>query len=154
MNGLVLIDKPEGMTSFTAASIMKRAFNTKRVGHTGTLDPLATGVLPVLIGRATRLASFILESDKRYIATVRLGITPDTLDITGTVLSESKVCVTREELEKVLDSFLGEYMQMPPMYSAIRINGSSGNFLLPLFPFRASRILFVISSTSCARSLT
>lgn len=123
MNGLVLIDKPEGMTSFTAASIMKRAFNTKRVGHTGTLDPLATGVLPVLIGRATRLTSFILESDKRYIATVRLGITTDTLDITGTVLSESKVCVTREELEKVLDSFLGEYMQMPPMYSAIRING-------------------------------
>lgn len=123
MNGLVLIDKPEGMTSFTAASIMKRAFNTKRVGHTGTLDPLATGVLPVLIGRATRLTSFILESDKRYIATVRLGITTDTLDITGTVLSESKVCVTRGELEKVLDSFLGEYMQMPPMYSAIRING-------------------------------
>ena len=123
MNGLVLIDKPEGMTSFTAASIMKRAFNTKRVGHTGTLDPLATGVLPVLIGRATRLTSFILESDKRYIATVRLGITTDTLDITGTVLSESKVCVTREELEKALDSFLGEYMQMPPMYSAIRING-------------------------------
>ncbi len=123
MNGLVLIDKPEGMTSFTAASIMKRAYNTKRVGHTGTLDPLATGVLPILIGRATRLSSFILESDKRYIAEVRLGITTDTLDITGKILTESYVSVTEQELKNALVKFSGEYMQTPPMYSAIRING-------------------------------
>ena len=81
--GLVLLDKPEGYTSFKAAAVLRRIYGTKRVGHTGTLDPMATGALPVLIGRATRLCSFVALSDKEYIVDIRLGITTDTLDITG-----------------------------------------------------------------------
>lgn len=123
MNGLVLLDKPQGLTSFTAAGIMKRAYGTKRVGHTGTLDPLATGVLPVLVGRATRLCSYILESDKRYVAGVKLGLTTDTLDITGNVLSETKANVTKENLLSTLQKFKGVISQVPPMYSAIRVDG-------------------------------
>lgn len=123
MNGLVLLDKPQGLTSFTAASIMKRAYGTKRVGHTGTLDPLATGVLPVLVGRATRLCSYILESDKRYVASVKLGITTDTLDITGKVLTETTPKVTKEQLIDALEKFKGTISQVPPMYSAIRVDG-------------------------------
>lgn len=123
MNGLVLLDKPQGLTSFTAASIMKRAYGTKRVGHTGTLDPLATGVLPVLVGRATRLCSYILESDKRYVASVKLGITTDTLDITGKVLTETTPKVTKEQLIETLEKFKGTISQVPPMYSAIRVDG-------------------------------
>lgn len=123
MNGLVLLDKPQGLTSFTAASIMKRAYGTKRVGHTGTLDPLATGVLPVLVGRATRLCSYILESDKRYLASVKLGITTDTLDITGKVLTETTPKVTKEQLIEALKKFKGTISQVPPMYSAIRVDG-------------------------------
>ena len=123
MNGLVLLDKPQGLTSFTAASIMKRAYGTKRVGHTGTLDPLATGVLPVLVGRATRLCSYILESDKRYVAGIKLGITTDTLDITGKVLTETTPNVTKEQLIEALEKFKGTISQVPPMYSAIRVDG-------------------------------
>ena len=123
MNGLVLLDKPSGMTSFTAASIMKRAYGTKRVGHTGTLDPLATGVLPVLIGRATRLCGYVLESDKRYIAKIKLGITTDTLDVTGKLLTETECAVSEEEARQVISSFVGEISQIPPMYSAIRVDG-------------------------------
>lgn len=123
MNGLVLLDKPQGLTSFGAASRMKKAYQTKRVGHTGTLDPLATGVLPVLIGRATRLCQYMLEEDKRYIAAVRLGITTDTEDITGRVLTENKPNVSEEELQKAIASFIGTVKQVPPMYSAIRQNG-------------------------------
>ena len=123
MNGLVLVDKPQGLTSFSAASIMKRAYGTKRVGHTGTLDPLATGVLPILVGRATRLCSYVLESDKRYIATVRLGVTTDTLDITGKVMSECKPEIDREKLLQAINSFKGDILQVPPMYSAIRVDG-------------------------------
>ena len=123
MNGLVLLDKPQGLTSFTAASIMKRAYGTKRVGHTGTLDPLATGVLPVLVGRATRLCSYILESDKRYVASVKLGITTDTLDIAGKVLTETTPKVTKEQLIDALEKFKGTISQVPPMYSAIRVDG-------------------------------
>lgn len=123
MNGLVLVDKPQGLTSFSAASIMKRAYGTKRVGHTGTLDPLATGVLPILVGRATRLCSYVLESDKRYVATVRLGIITDTLDITGKVISECKANVSREKLLEAIEKFKGDIIQVPPMYSAIRVDG-------------------------------
>ena len=123
MNGLVLVDKPQGLTSFSAASIMKRAYGTKRVGHTGTLDPLATGVLPILVGRATRLCSYVLESDKRYVATVRLGIITDTLDITGKVISECEANVSREELLEAIEKFKGDIIQVPPMYSAIRVDG-------------------------------
>ena len=94
MQGFLLIDKPEGMTSFSAVSRIKRLANEKRVGHTGTLDPMATGVLPIFLGRATALSSILLEAEKQYTATVKLGITTDTCDITGRVESENVVSVT------------------------------------------------------------
>lgn len=123
MNGLILLDKPKGFTSFKAAAAIRRIFGEKRVGHTGTLDPMATGVLPILIGRSTRLCSYVLEADKRYTATVRLGITTDSLDITGEVISEREVNVTDEALKTALESFIGTYDQIPPMFSAIKKDG-------------------------------
>lgn len=123
MNGLILLDKPEGFTSFKAAAVLRRIYGTKRVGHTGTLDPMATGVLPILIGRSTRLCSFVLEADKKYTAGVRLGVTTDTLDITGEVLSESSVSVSDEQLNEALRRFICNYDQIPPMYSAIKKDG-------------------------------
>ena len=123
LNGLILLDKPKGFTSFKAAAAMRRIYGTKRVGHTGTLDPMATGVLPILIGRATRLCSFILEADKRYTATVKLGITTDSLDITGEVLSKITPNVSDEQLNEALKHFTGTYDQIPPMFSAIKKDG-------------------------------
>lgn len=123
MNGLILLDKPEGFTSFKAAAVLRRIYGTKRVGHTGTLDPMATGVLPILIGRSTRLCSFVLEADKKYTAGVRLGVTTDTLDITGEVLSRSEVSVSDEQLNGALKHFTCNYDQIPPMYSAIKKDG-------------------------------
>lgn len=123
MNGLILLDKPAGSTSFKAAACIRRIYGEKRVGHTGTLDPLATGVLPILVGRATRLCSYVLEADKRYAATVRLGITTDSLDITGEVLSEREVNVTDVALKTALEHFTGTYDQIPPMFSAIKKDG-------------------------------
>lgn len=123
MNGLVLLDKPEGYTSFKAVAALRRIYGTKRAGHTGTLDPLATGVLPVLIGRATRLCSFVLEADKKYTAGVRLGVVTDTLDITGNVLSRSEPDVSDGALLDALEHFTGEYNQTPPMFSAVKVDG-------------------------------
>lgn len=123
MQGLLLIDKPEGLTSFSVVAKIKWLLKTKRVGHTGTLDPMATGVLPVLVGRPTVLSSHLLDADKEYIATVKLGITTDTLDITGNVLSKSEVLVTDEQVKEVVGSFLGKQKQTPPMYSAIKKDG-------------------------------
>lgn len=123
MNGLILLDKPKGFTSFKAAAAIRRIFGEKRVGHTGTLDPMATGVLPILIGRSTRLCSYVLEADKRYTATVRLGVTTDSLDITGEVISEREVNVSDEALKTALESFIGTYDQIPPMFSAIKKDG-------------------------------
>ena len=120
MQGLLLINKPQGKTSFGAVAAVKWLAEEKRVGHTGTLDPMATGVLPVFIGRATGLSSLLIDADKRYKATVRLGITTDTEDITGNVLSESEVNVTEQSLREALEHFVGEYDQIPPMYSAIK----------------------------------
>lgn len=123
MNGLILVDKPTGYTSFKAAAVIRRIYGTKRVGHTGTLDPLATGVLPILIGRATRLSSYVLEADKRYIAGIRLGVITDSLDITGEVVETKDVNVTDEQLADALAHFNCTYDQIPPMYSAIQVNG-------------------------------
>ncbi len=123
MNGLILLDKPEGFTSFKAAAVLRRIYGTKRVGHTGTLDPMATGVLPILIGRATRLCSYVLEADKRYTAGVRLGVTTDTLDITGKVLSQCEPSVSDEQLTDALRFFTKTYDQIPPMFSAIKKDG-------------------------------
>lgn len=123
MQGLILLNKPEGITSFSAVKKIKWLSGEKRVGHTGTLDPLATGVLPIFLGRATALAGILLDADKGYTATVRLGITTDTCDITGKVLSENRAKVTRQELEAALEKFRGEIEQTPPMFSALKKDG-------------------------------
>lgn len=123
MQGLILLDKPKGITSFSAVSAIKRKANEKRVGHTGTLDPMATGVLPIFLGRATALSSLLLDADKRYIATVKLGIATDTDDITGNIVSEKEVNITSDELGQALNSFVGVIRQRPPIYSAIKKDG-------------------------------
>lgn len=123
MQGLILLDKPMGITSFGAVAKIKRAAHEKRVGHTGTLDPMATGVLPVLLGRATALSGLMLDADKRYTATVRLGVATDTDDITGTVIKNGEVNVTSERLNNAVSHFTGEIMQRPPAYSALKKDG-------------------------------
>lgn len=123
MTGFVYLDKGEGMTSFFAASRLRRIFDMKKIGHTGTLDPMATGVLPVALGGATRFIELIPSHDKAYRASFRLGTTTDTLDITGEVLSEGEVSSTAADVENVLGSFRGEICQLPPMYSAIKKDG-------------------------------
>ena len=123
MNGIVIVDKPQGWTSQDVTARLRRVFNTRRIGHGGTLDPMATGVLPVFVGRATRGVEFFEHAEKTYETVLRLGITTDTEDISGTVLSEQDAFVTGEQLEAVLQKFRGEIMQVPPMYSALKING-------------------------------
>ena len=123
MNGIVIVDKPEGWTSNDVVSKLKGVLHTRRVGHGGTLDPMATGVLPVFVGRATRAVEFFEHAEKTYETVLRLGFTTDTEDITGTVLTEQDAFVTGEMLESVLSQFRGEIMQVPPMYSALKING-------------------------------
>lgn len=123
MQGLILLNKPSGITSFGAVAKIKRAAHEKRVGHTGTLDPMATGVLPVLLGRATALSGLMLDADKRYTATVRLGVTTDTDDITGTVIKNCELNVTSEQLNNAVSHFTGEIMQRPPAYSALKKDG-------------------------------
>ena len=119
MTGILLIDKPEGMTSFVAAARVRRMTGVKKTGHTGTLDPMATGVLPVLLGGATRFCELLPSHDKAYIASLR----PDTLDITGEVLETREVNASRADFESALQSFSGTIEQVPPMYSAISQNG-------------------------------
>ena len=123
MNGIVIIDKPADWTSQDVTAKLRGVFQTRRIGHGGTLDPMATGVLPVFVGRATRGVEFFEHADKVYEATLRLGLTTDTEDITGTVLEEKPVCVTESDVLSVLEQFKGEIQQIPPMYSAIKING-------------------------------
>ena len=123
MNGIVIVDKPQEWTSQDVTARLRRVFSTRRIGHGGTLDPMATGVLPVFVGRATRGVEFFEHAEKIYETTLRLGITTDTEDITGTVLSQREVSVTQEQIEHVLTGFRGEIMQVPPMYSALKVNG-------------------------------
>ncbi|MBQ6885476.1 MAG: tRNA pseudouridine(55) synthase TruB [Clostridia bacterium] len=123
MLGLLLLDKAEGITSFGAVARIRKLTGQKRVGHTGTLDPMATGVLPILIGRATVLSQYLIDADKSYSATVKLGITTDSCDITGNVLSTKNVQCSDAEIENILSLFVGKQMQTPPMYSAIKQNG-------------------------------
>ena len=123
MNGIVIVDKPQDWTSQDVTARLRRVFNTRRIGHGGTLDPMATGVLPVFVGRATRGVEFFEHAEKTYETVLRLGLTTDTEDISGTVLSEQDAFVTGEQLEAVLQKFRGEIMQVPPMYSALKING-------------------------------
>ena len=123
MNGIVIVDKPEGWTSNDVVSKLKGVLHTRRVGHGGTLDPMATGVLPVFVGRATRGVEFFEHAEKTYETVLRLGITTDTEDITGTVLTRQDAFVTGEMLEEVLAKFRGDILQIPPMYSALKVNG-------------------------------
>ena len=123
MCGLLIVNKPKGITSFGVVSRIRKLTGERRVGHTGTLDPMAEGVLPVLIGRATKLSDYMLCADKCYKATVKLGITTDTLDITGEVLSEREISVTNEQIDDALKRFTGELEQTPPMFSAIKKDG-------------------------------
>ena len=123
MQGLVLINKPKGITSFSAVARIKRLAGEKRVGHTGTLDPMATGVLPVLLGRATTLSSLMLDDDKKYIARVKLGVLTDSDDITGNIIAENKVEVSQGDIDNILQKFVGLISQTPPMYSALKKDG-------------------------------
>lgn len=122
-NGILIIDKPQGWTSMDVCAKLRGMFHEKRVGHAGTLDPMATGVLPVFIGRATRAVEFAADSDKEYIAGLKLGVVTNTQDTTGEVLEEREVSVTGSSLEAALARFRGDIEQIPPMYSAIKING-------------------------------
>ena len=123
MNGIVIVNKPQGWTSQDVTARLRRVFGTRRIGHGGTLDPMATGVLPVFVGRATRGVEFFEHAEKTYEAVLQLGLLTDTEDITGTVLEERSVAVTREQFLAALENFRGEILQVPPMYSALKING-------------------------------
>ena len=123
MNGILLIDKPEGWTSHDVVAKLRGALKVRRIGHSGTLDPMATGLLVVFVGRATRAMEFAESDEKSYMAALRLGTRTDTQDITGTVLSQCEPNVSEDELEECLSKFKGEQLQVPPMYSAIKIGG-------------------------------
>lgn len=124
MDGILIINKPIGKTSFDIVRDVRKEYNTKKVGHIGTLDPMASGVLPILIGQATKLSNYLMEHDKEYIATLHLGVQTDTGDSEGKVVKEQGVDeVLYKNINSVLNSFIGESAQIPPMYSAIKVNG-------------------------------
>lgn len=123
VNGVLLIDKPQGFTSFDVCAVVRGMLRTKKVGHSGTLDPMATGVLPILVGSATRALDWIPSHDKTYVAGFRLGLTTDTQDITGKVLARCEVHTDEAVLRRTIASFQGEIWQVPPMYSAVSVNG-------------------------------
>ena len=121
--GIIIIDKPEGWTSQDVAAKLRGVFHERRIGHGGTLDPMATGVLPIFVGRATRGVEFFESAEKEYVAGLRLGVETNTQDTTGEVLTEQPVSVTRQQVEDALQAFLGPQEQIPPMYSAVKIGG-------------------------------
>lgn len=123
VSGIIVINKHAGVTSFRIISILRHLFDTPRVGHTGTLDPMATGVLPVLLGRAVKASDYVMAQDKKYVAGLRLGIETDTEDTSGTVLRECADVPSEEKVRETIASFIGEISQVPPMYSAIKIDG-------------------------------
>ena len=123
MNGIIIINKPTGYTSRDIVNIISKKLKTKKVGHTGTLDPLASGVLVITVGRYTKLGEMLTSLDKEYISEIKLGINTDTLDITGNILEKKDFNVTKENIEKVFKKFIGKYKMEVPKYSAIKING-------------------------------
>ena len=123
MNGILVIDKQSTFTSFDVVAIVRGILREKKIGHSGTLDPMATGVLPILVGTAAKAQSLLPDTDKEYEAQFRLGITTDTLDITGVVQSEKNCDHSEEDIQNVLPRFRGDIMQVPPMYSAVQKNG-------------------------------
>lgn len=123
MNGIIVVNKLSGITSRDVVNSVCKILGTKKVGHTGTLDPLADGVLVLCVGKATKLVDVITSNDKEYVATVKLGILTDTLDVDGKVLEKRKCNINKEELSRALESFVGVYEQEVPIYSAVKING-------------------------------
>ena len=123
MTGIAVVDKPAGWTSFDVVAKLRRALGERRIGHGGTLDPMATGVLPIFVGRATRAVEFLESADKDYLAGCRFGLVTDTQDTTGTVLSQSGVCPGEEAVKAALRAFLGKQEQLPPLYSAVKVQG-------------------------------
>ena len=123
MTGILLINKPNGITSRDVVNIAVKKLGTKKIGHTGTLDPLATGVMVLCIGKATKLVDLLTSNDKEYIAEVTLGIKTDTLDISGKILEKKDIDINKEQIIDVLNSFVGQYDQEVPIYSAVKING-------------------------------
>ncbi len=123
LNGIIVIDKEPGFTSHDVVAKMRGICGQKKIGHTGTLDPAATGVLPVCLGSATKLCDMLTEKDKEYVAELLLGIETDTQDTTGQVLVQREVTVTEEQVRTAIESFVGPYDQVPPMYSALKVNG-------------------------------
>ena len=123
MNGIVIVDKPQGWTSQDVTARLRRVYATRRIGHGGTLDPMATGVLPVFVGRATRGVEFFEHAEKTYDTVLLLGRTTDTQDVTGATLAEKAVHLSPADIEKVLPRFRGDILQVPPMYSALKVNG-------------------------------
>ena len=122
-DGVLILDKPAGITSFDCVAKIRRLYHTKKVGHTGTLDPMATGVLPILLGRAAKAAEYLTAEDKHYIAGLRLGLTTDTEDITGTTLTECDAIPDEAAVQETVGTFVGEIEQIPPMYSALKVDG-------------------------------
>ena len=122
-NGVLIVHKHAGVTSHNIVGAVRRLYNTRRVGHAGTLDPMATGVLVVLIGRAAKASEYLSHDAKHYRAILRLGLTTDTEDTTGTILTTSEKIPTNEEIQAILPSFRGRILQVPPMYSALKVNG-------------------------------
>ena len=123
MNGIVIVDKPQDWTSQDVTARLRRVFNTRRIGHGGTLDPMATGVLPVFVGRATRGVEFFEHAEKTYEATLLLGTVTDTEDTSGTVLEQKEVHISETDFLSILPRFRGKIMQVPPMYSALKVGG-------------------------------
>ena len=123
MDGILVIRKEKGYTSHDVVAKLRGILHMKKIGHTGTLDPAAEGVLPVALGRGTRLVELLTEKEKTYEAVLRLGVSTDTQDMTGTILSEKPVTVTEKEVRETVASFVGEQMQVPPMYSALKVGG-------------------------------
>ncbi len=122
-NGIILVNKEAGITSHTAVAKLRRLYGGVKAGHTGTLDPMATGVLPVLVGRAVKASEYMTEGNKHYIATLRLGITTDTEDTTGEILTRADTCPSPKEVLAVIPRFVGQLLQTPPMYSALKVGG-------------------------------
>ncbi|MBQ9297776.1 MAG: tRNA pseudouridine(55) synthase TruB [Clostridia bacterium] len=124
MTGILVVNKPKGYTSHDVVAKVRRSLNMQKVGHTGTLDPLATGVLPILLGNGTKLSQYIINHDKEYIATIKLGVKTDTGDIEGNIIEEKVVNkYSDKQIKEVLDTFKGKQKQIPPMYSAIKVKG-------------------------------
>ena len=123
LNGIIIVNKEKNFTSHDVVAKLRGILKQKKIGHTGTLDPQAQGVLPVCLGNATKLCDVLTDKKKEYVATLLLGVTTDTEDMTGTVLTQNEVTVTEEKVREVVASFVGKSMQVPPMYSALKVNG-------------------------------